>query len=312
MKANHANSDLAQLSRSSFNKSELPSYLARRILWAFGKKSPYFAYLKVTKRCNLDCHYCPWHGPADDFAGELDTETWKGIIQRLCEEGVKVMVFEGGEPTLRKDLADLLSFAASLGAFTVVGTNGHGRPWRFRPRAFAISLDGPESYHDSIRGAGSFKTIVSNLRSRPTTFIASITVLSDANVNLLEPLLQGLQGLVDAHLFTFQYPYGATTASRPTTQFIVQTNQLLTRLKADFPIVAPTTRFHKRAKWSCHQEVAVSIDHLGNIENGCFVTHAETRKCEACSLGCFQTLSSLHDFNFDAWFGLYRHILRKI
>ena len=46
---------------------------------------------------------------------ELSTEQWKMIIQKVFDAGIPQVIFIGGEPTLRSDLVDLLSFTEQLG-----------------------------------------------------------------------------------------------------------------------------------------------------------------------------------------------------
>jgi MoaA/NifB/PqqE/SkfB family radical SAM enzyme len=55
---------------------------------------------------------------------ELDTDEWKRILQLLWNEGVPHVCFTGGEPTLRKDLVDLVQYAEDLGLVTGLLTDG--------------------------------------------------------------------------------------------------------------------------------------------------------------------------------------------
>src|SRR4051794_33988851 len=110
----------------NYDKKSLFHYAGRRLKWLIGDRSPFLAYMKVTKRCNLDCYYCPWHTTANDFTGEMSTAFWKAKIDELADAGVRVFIFEGGEPTLRKDLQQLLDHAHSHGAATILATNGVG------------------------------------------------------------------------------------------------------------------------------------------------------------------------------------------
>ena len=55
---------------------------------------------------------------------ELNTEEWKTIIQKSWDQGIPHVLFTGGEPTLRKDLVELLQFSEDLGQVTGLLTNG--------------------------------------------------------------------------------------------------------------------------------------------------------------------------------------------
>ena len=48
-------------------------------------------------------------------ASELSTEDWKTILTRLYNAGIPQVIFFGGEPTLRSDLPELLTFNENLG-----------------------------------------------------------------------------------------------------------------------------------------------------------------------------------------------------
>src|SRR5438067_1123256 len=124
--------------RFNYDKRSLLHFFRRRIQAALGHASPLLAYLKITRRCNLDCEYCPWHTTATDFAGERSTTEWQTIITRLAHEGVRIFVFEGGEPTLRADLPQLLAHVNEQGGYSILATNGTTAPWRFTPSAFTV------------------------------------------------------------------------------------------------------------------------------------------------------------------------------
>lgn len=55
---------------------------------------------------------------------ELTTEEWKQIIQKAWDAGIPHLIFTGGEPTLREDLADLIAFAEENGQVTGLLTDG--------------------------------------------------------------------------------------------------------------------------------------------------------------------------------------------
>jgi len=46
---------------------------------------------------------------------ELTTEDWKAILTKLFNAGIPHVVFFGGEPTLRKDLLEIMAFTEQLG-----------------------------------------------------------------------------------------------------------------------------------------------------------------------------------------------------
>jgi radical SAM protein with 4Fe4S-binding SPASM domain len=84
--------------------------------------APYRMDLAVTYRCNNDCAHC-YNAQPRDFP-ELTTDRWYQILDRLWEIGIPHIVFTGGEPTLRKDLPELISHAQQNGQITGINTNG--------------------------------------------------------------------------------------------------------------------------------------------------------------------------------------------
>jgi radical SAM protein with 4Fe4S-binding SPASM domain len=84
--------------------------------------APYRLDLALTYRCNNDCAHC-YNARPRDFP-ELDTNQWKTIIDRAWEIGIPHIIFTGGEPTLRRDLPDLIAYAESKGQITGLNTNG--------------------------------------------------------------------------------------------------------------------------------------------------------------------------------------------
>ncbi|MGA2110803.1 MAG: PqqD family peptide modification chaperone [Anaerolineales bacterium] len=84
--------------------------------------APYRMDLALTYGCNNDCAHC-YNARPRDFP-EQDTPFWRRILDRLWEIGIPHVVFTGGEPTLRRDLPELIAYAESLGQITGLNTNG--------------------------------------------------------------------------------------------------------------------------------------------------------------------------------------------
>lgn len=296
-----------------YDKRSLLYYAGRRAKWMLGDRSPIVAYLKITKRCNLDCYYCPWHTAPSNFTGEQDTAAWKQRIDDLVARGIQILVFEGGEPTLRADLPQLLAHTHERGANTILATNGTGSPWRFKPTAFTVSIDGPERLHDAVRGRGTYRHILNSLAERSGQQVVSITVISHDNRDALEEMADGIAPYIDAMLFTFVYPYRTVGTPVLSPAELRETKDRLLRMKKRFRILNPAS--HLRAETGtkpCYDWLAVTVNHEGKLEEGCFVQHVEPKDCSRCELGCFQVISSFHQFNLEAWFNLNRLLLRAI
>ncbi len=64
--------------------------------------------IALTPRCNLRCIYCHHEGevePEREISGEMVVS----VAQAAADLGVRSLKFTGGEPLMRKDLADLIS-----------------------------------------------------------------------------------------------------------------------------------------------------------------------------------------------------------
>lgn len=91
---------------------------------------PTTAVLELTYRCTHACVFCscPWEAPHNIFdrRKELSTAEWKDILTVLVAKGVSSFAISGGEPTLREDLFEIMSFAAALTMQPLAhGENGH-------------------------------------------------------------------------------------------------------------------------------------------------------------------------------------------
>jgi len=84
--------------------------------------APYRMDLALTYRCNNNCAHC--YNARERNYPERDTQYWKQIIDKLWEIGIPHLVFTGGEPTLREDLAELIHYAEQKGFITGLNTNG--------------------------------------------------------------------------------------------------------------------------------------------------------------------------------------------
>jgi radical SAM protein with 4Fe4S-binding SPASM domain len=78
------------------------------------KGYPTLATIEVTSRCNARCGYCYLK---DCTFPDLSTERLYAAIDKLSKGGVFHMHVTGGEPFLRPDILDVLSFAYDHGIF---------------------------------------------------------------------------------------------------------------------------------------------------------------------------------------------------
>jgi radical SAM protein with 4Fe4S-binding SPASM domain len=78
---------------------------------------PHAAILELTFKCNHQCIFCccPWEAPNNDYPiqEELNIDNWKQIVDYLCINNVRSIVFSGGEPLTNPGLEDLILHIAT-------------------------------------------------------------------------------------------------------------------------------------------------------------------------------------------------------
>ena len=95
------------------------------------------------------------------------------MIDDLASYGAPVILFSGGEPLMRPDLAELAAYAVSKGVRAVISTNGTlitpakaNELKKIGLSYVGVSLDGMEPVNDRFRGKkGAFKDAMAGIRN---------------------------------------------------------------------------------------------------------------------------------------------------
>ena len=148
--------------------SKLPSHLLQ-----FSKDKRPVVVWNITRRCNLKCVHCYAHAKDLSFKNELSTKEGKVLLDDLAQFGVPVILFSGGEPTIRKDLPELAAYAVSKGMRAVISTNGTlisqkmARTLKDIGLSYVgISIDGMEEINDRFRGVkGAFNAALQGIKN---------------------------------------------------------------------------------------------------------------------------------------------------
>ena len=82
------------------------------------------AYLHVTNKCNYNCIGCYSENSLRNCAKDLTTTDIKVIIDKLSGVGVEVLAVSGGEPFIREDILEILSYAKKKIKKVIIGSNG--------------------------------------------------------------------------------------------------------------------------------------------------------------------------------------------
>lgn len=123
---------------------------------------PYGLLAELTHRCPLQCPYCSNPVELDRRDVELDTATWLRVFSEAARLGVLQVHLSGGEPTVRRDLEEMIRHCVTVGLYTNLITAGIGvSPERLQ----ALSDAGVDHVQLSFQGADAEVTDhVSNLR----------------------------------------------------------------------------------------------------------------------------------------------------
>src|SRR6056297_1427737 len=156
------------------------------------RKKPLIVGWAITDQCNRKCTYCSiWKRPNRD----LSTSQVFGIIDALAESGTMRISFTGGEPLLRKDMADIICYVHEKGIETKLNSNGSLVKEKIGALGnldmLTLSLEGPQEIHDAIRGRGSFAEVREAMRVAKDHGIKTslATVLTSTNLDAVDYIL---------------------------------------------------------------------------------------------------------------------------
>ncbi len=128
---------------------------------------PIWVHLWITDRCNLSCDYCY---VIDNKSPNPETDEVKSWIAHADNLGSAIVAFMGGEPTLRKDLPEIVASADSRNMITYATTNGTLLTYqkledlaRAGLDVLELSLDGYDSVGGSKKSLDGDETLIEML-----------------------------------------------------------------------------------------------------------------------------------------------------
>jgi len=132
-------------------------------------KGPLTVGWDITHMCNLRCKHC-YANAGKRIEEEFALEEIKKIVDELDSLGTVLIALAGGEPMLRKDIYEIISYIKSKGMEVFLNTNGTMinedtiiELINAGLTHIEISVDGLEEDHDFIRGKGSFEKVLNAL-----------------------------------------------------------------------------------------------------------------------------------------------------
>jgi MoaA/NifB/PqqE/SkfB family radical SAM enzyme len=177
---------------------EVPIFLAKYAYLTL-VRMPVLVHFEVTLRCNAHCNFCDyWKTDSSERDNEL-----KSYADAARFFNPMMITWTGGEPTLRRDLEDLVSSvdrAIRVKYMTLITHGGMLTPergqslWDAGINQFNISLDFLDERHDEARGIpGLVEKIMRNvpaMRERGIDSIRFNTVIKRSNISELVPIVK--------------------------------------------------------------------------------------------------------------------------
>jgi radical SAM protein with 4Fe4S-binding SPASM domain len=153
------------------------------------RKGPLFIVpWRCTFACDSNCAHCTSAGKSA-VPDEMDTASAKRLVDEVYDFGATFFGITGGEPLLRKDLFEIVSYARKVGLRVSIITDGHlvdnaavDNIVKNEMRV-SVSIDGAEYVNDRIRGKGAYNSALSLMRKLSGTGLLDCLVYTFANVD---------------------------------------------------------------------------------------------------------------------------------
>ena len=175
----------------------LPAFLAKYAYLTVRQK-PLAVHFEVTQRCNARCGFCDyWKTPSDARSEEV--ESFAAAARFFSP---MFATFTGGEPTLRRDLEQLIAAVRENVKLCYITLLSHGGTmtleraralWASGVDQFSFSLDYLDERHDQARGipglsAKIFRTVAA-MREAQLGVVRFNTVIRQDNLDQILPIL---------------------------------------------------------------------------------------------------------------------------
>jgi len=178
------------------------------------RKFPVLSEIALTYRCQNRCFFCYASSPERGRnVPEMTTDEVKIVLDKILDQAhVPTVSFTGGEPTLRRDLPDLIAYARGRGLRANLITNGI----RCADAEFVtqlvdaglnsaqVSLEaGDAETHDAVVGhPGAFEKTLQGVRNFKAAgiHVHTNTTINSRNVDKLPPMIDMLADMGQEYL----------------------------------------------------------------------------------------------------------------
>jgi len=221
------------------------------------KSIPRKLSLVLGYECNNNCIFCyAGEGYKRNVYPSMTTEEAKRRLDEAKKRGTKMVDFLGGEPTIRKDLPELIEYAKNIG-FTWISITTNGRLLSYRDYAKKLidkgltsaifSIHGHNAkIHDNLtRATGSYEQLVKGMKNirefgGKDFYICTNTTIVKGNYMYLPQIAENNIKLgTDACEFIFVHPRGNA---------LKYFDKVVPRLTDVAPYIGPTLEVGKKYK----------------------------------------------------------------
>lgn len=162
----------------------------------FKIRTPIVVSVSITSRCNLRCVYC-YSKEDNRYAKDVPKEEIFKIIDTFCGLGTGVVMLQGGEPLLHKDLEQIIDYIKNKKIYCSVTTNSLNLEKHIdalkKVDQIQLSIDGNKEITDRNRGSGVYESLLEAMQichENNIPFHLHIVVTKDSTYeNTLEPLI---------------------------------------------------------------------------------------------------------------------------
>jgi len=177
----------------------------------------------VTRECNMKCSHCYINATDKKLNNELTTQEAKNLMDQIYQVSAPLLILSGGEPLLRPDILELISYGSKIGLKMGLGSNGSLIDELMAKKlkeagvaTVSVSLDSNiAAQHDEFRGVnGAWEKAVQACKvlRKNNVLVQVNTTLTQQNYDQIDDIMSLAEniGVENFHLF-FLVPTGRGT-----------------------------------------------------------------------------------------------------
>lgn len=165
----------------------------------FNSYNPLHVSIEITDYCNFRCKHC-YVSSCPEKQEKRNYEDMIKLIDKLYDNGVKIIELTGGECTTHPQFKEILKYATDKFSLVSIISNGYliGQNKElaeyigsFDNIAVQISIDGLKEFHDEFRGKnGAFDNAIKAIKNLKlyNVLIRVATVVTDKNLKYVKDL----------------------------------------------------------------------------------------------------------------------------